>query len=119
MKYPNQKTIDKMEQVLNIASDSTRIKILFSLMLDEESNEVVIDYDSNQSTKRVEKSVSQIVKDTGASQSLVSHQLKILRDSRLVDFHKEGKNVYYFLLDDHVYKLLQVVYEHVCEGKKL
>ena len=48
-------------------------------------------------------------------QSAVSHQLRILRDARLVQFRREGKTVYYSLADDHVFTLLAVGLEHVAE----
>ena len=102
MEIPNYKIIDKMENMLNIASDSTRIKILYTLLDDKE--DVV-----------VEKTVSEIVDMTGASQSLASHQLKVLKDARLVSSRKEGKNVFYSLSDRHVKLLLEVVYEHIME----
>ena len=102
MIIPKYEVIDKMENILNVASDSTRIKILYSL-LDEE---------------RTEKTVSEIVEDINASQSLVSHQLKILKDSRLVTSRRQGKNIFYSLSDRHVKLLLEVVYEHVTEGEE-
>ena len=102
MIIPKYEVIDKMENILNVASDSTRIKILYSL-LDEE---------------RTEKTVSEIVKDINASQSLVSHQLKILKDSRLVTSRRQGKNIFYSLIDRHVKLLLEVVYEHVTEEEE-
>lgn len=95
-KIPDEEIIDRMEDVLNIASDSTRLKILYSLIEEE-------------------RSVSDIVKIVGASQSLVSHQLQILRKADLVNFRKEGTSVYYSLADEHVEALLSVVYEHVKE----
>ena len=103
MQIPNYKIIDKMENILNIASDSTRIKILYAL-LDETSDDTY-----------VEKTVSEIVELTGASQSLISHQLKVLKDARLIVSRKQGKNVYYSLCDDHVKLLLEVVYDHIME----
>ena len=48
-------------------------------------------------------------------QSAVSHQLRILRDARLVQFRREGKNVQYSLADAHVFTLLNVGLEHVAE----
>jgi ArsR family transcriptional regulator, lead/cadmium/zinc/bismuth-responsive transcriptional repressor len=51
----------------------------------------------------------------GASQSAVSHQLALLRASRLVTHRREGKTVYYRLADDHVGSLLKVGLEHVSE----
>ncbi len=95
-KIPNEETIDRMEEMLNIASDSTRLKILYALIGEE-------------------KSVSEIVEAVEASQSLVSHQLQILRKSDLVSFRKEGTSVIYSLADEHVEALLSVVHEHVKE----
>ena len=65
---PDNKVIDKMENLLNVASDFTRLKILYC-----------IQYES--------KTVSQIVSECQASQSLISHQLSILRKARLVRCH--------------------------------
>jgi DNA-binding transcriptional ArsR family regulator len=95
---PTDETIDKMESLLNIASDSTRLKILYSI-------------------SEGEKNVSEIVDEVGASQSLVSHQLMILREANLVSTRKEGTKVFYSLADDHVIALLKVVYDHVTEQK--
>lgn len=95
---PNDETIDRMESLLNIASDSTRLKILYAI--------------SDQ-----EKSVSEIVELVGASQSLVSHQLQVLRAAHLVSTRKDGTRVFYSLDDDHVNRLLTLVYEHVNEEK--
>jgi DNA-binding transcriptional ArsR family regulator len=93
---PDENTLDKMEDLLNIASDCTRLKILYAI-------------------SEAEANVSEIVVAVGASQSLVSHQLKVLRKAHLVVTHKEGHKVYYKLADDHVMKLLEVVHEHVEE----
>lgn len=93
---PSDKIIDKMESMLNIASDFTRLKIMYAI-------------------SEKEKNVSEIVKEVGASQSLVSHQLRILRKANLVSTRKEGTCVYYSLADEHVIKLLDVVFEHASE----
>ena len=95
-KMPDDKTIDKMETLLNVASDFTRLKILYSISAGD-------------------KNVSKIMEECGASQSLVSHQLNVLKKSNLVTTHKEGTKVYYRLSDEHVIKLLEVVHEHVLE----
>lgn len=95
---PSDETIDKMEDLLNIASDSTRLKILYAI-------------------SDTEKSVNEIVDAVGASQSLVSHQLQVLRKAHLVSTRKNGTHVYYSLDDDHVNRLLTLVYEHVNEDK--
>ena len=102
-KVPTEEEIDLMESVLNVASDSTRLKILCSL-LDGESDPI-------------EKSVNEIMNEVGVSQSLVSHQLKVLKDAELVDFKKDGTRCFYYLKDDHVKKLIEVVYEHILEKR--
>ena len=60
-------------------------------------------------------SVSEISKALNWEQSAVSHQLRILRDARLVQFRRDGKVVYYSLADNHVFTLLAVGLEHVAE----
>jgi ArsR family transcriptional regulator len=93
---PNEKILDEMQDLLSVASDSTRLKILMAIC-DEEHN------------------VTELVSLVGASQSLVSHQLEVLRRHRLVTTRKEGRKVYYVVSDDHVNALLNVVYQHVIE----
>ncbi|HVJ49895.1 metalloregulator ArsR/SmtB family transcription factor [Desulfitobacterium sp.] len=51
----------------------------------------------------------------GLSQSATSHQLRVLRNSKLVKFHREGKMVYYSLDDDHVLGLYRQGLEHISE----
>ena len=101
---PKSKIIEEMENMLKIAADSTRLKIMFSLLDDDIEKEVIH-----------EKCVSEIQATIGASQSLVSHQLKVLKDADLVNTRKEGTKIYYSLKDEHVRKLLEVVLEHVLE----
>lgn len=96
---PKDAILDKMEELLNVASDSTRLKILYVLT-------------------EGEKNVTEIVEGVGASQSLVSHQLQVLRKSGLVATRKDGHRVFYRLDDDHVNRLLNVVYEHASEKVK-
>ena len=95
-KIPSDEILDRMESVLNIASDFTRLKIMYAIMKEE-------------------KSVSEIVEEVGASQSLVSHQLSVLKNADLVSTRKDGTKVYYRLADEHVDMLLKIVYEHVSE----
>jgi ArsR family transcriptional regulator len=53
---------------------------------------------------------------TGVNRSTVSHQLRVLRDNRLVRRRREGKVVYYALDDDHVVQLLAVAGAHSAEA---
>ena len=89
--------IDLAELFKNFA-DSTRIKILYDL-LDGEKN------------------VTEICEDIDMTQSSVSHQLKILKTSKLVNSKREGKSVIYFLADDHVSSIIAMGKEHVEEDE--
>ena len=85
-----------LADLFKVFSDTTRIKILFALM----------DKDL---------CVADIAETIGASQSAVSHQLRILKQARLVKFQREGKNVIYALSDDHVHTMLDRGMTHICE----
>lgn len=98
IKMPSEEILEEMENMLNVASDYTRLKIMYSLL-------------------NGEKCVSEIVSEIDASQSLVSHQLKVLKDANLVGYKKEGTKVIYYLDDYHVRDLLNVVLDHVTEDK--
>ena len=91
-------TIEEMEQLLNVASDFTRLKILHALLSGE-------------------KNVGELIEIVGASQSLVSHQLQVLRNNRLVSVRKDKTRVYYRLDDEHINMLFEVVYAHVMEKR--
>ena len=51
----------------------------------------------------------------GLTQSAVSHQLRVLKNSRLVKFRRDGKTVFYSLDDDHVRKMIAQGMEHINE----
>ena len=113
-------TIKKMESLLETASDATRLKIMFALLDD---NKCCCGDDSECGSCSVmscmiEKCVNDIANEIGASQSLVSHQLKVLKDADLVATRKEKTKVYYSLKDKHVRLLLGVAYEHVMEEEE-
>ena len=98
IQIPSEEILEEMENMLNVASDYTRLKIMYSLL-------------------NGEKCVSEIVSEIDASQSLVSHQLKVLKDANLVGYKKEGTKVIYYLDDYHVRDLLNVVLDHATEDK--
>lgn len=90
------KTIEKIKPIFYVLSNKTRLKILLLL-----KNEAL--------------SVGQIEDKIGASQSLVSHQLAILRSHNLVSLVQEGKSKIYQLSDDHIRRLLELSIEHANE----
>ena len=118
---PDENTISKMRDMLSIASDMTRLKIMLSL-LDESKCECGCEGHEHYGTCEsrpcmIEKNVGEIVEETGASQSLISHQLKVLKDFDLVATRREGTKIYYSLKDGHVKQLLSVALEHAMEEK--
>lgn len=97
MDVPSEQVLERMENLLKVAGDFTRLKILYAIMDGE-------------------KSVGEIQEEAGVSQSLASHQLKVLKEENLLSMRKDGTKVYYVLADDHVRDLLKVVYDHVQEA---
>lgn len=95
---PNEQIIGDMIDLLKVTADSTRLKILLSLIDGE-------------------KNVCCIQELTGKSQSLVSHQLQVLKKQNLVRTRNEQNRVYYAIADDHIQKLLEVVFDHVMEER--
>lgn len=119
-KFPSENIISKMCDMLSIASDMTRLKIMLSL-LDESKCMCGEGCEHTNCAKcesrpcMIEKCVSEIVVETNASQSLVSHQLKVLKDFDLVTTRRDGKKIYYSLKDGHVKQLISVALEHAME----
>ncbi|SEF55770.1 transcriptional regulator, ArsR family [Eubacterium ruminantium] len=93
---PDEEALYDLSDTFRIFGDSTRIKILYS-MFDTELN------------------VGEISKILNLSQSTVSHQLRILKDAKLVKFRRAGKSMYYSLDDDHVRMILSLGMEHLDE----
>ena len=115
--YINDNVINQMQDTLKIAADATRLKIL-SCLLDELGNNshhhCSLEHE-NGDADLLEKCVNDIALQIGASQSLVSHQLKVLKDGDFVKSRKEGTKIYYSLKDEHVREIIQITYEHVLE----
>lgn len=95
-KQPDDEYLYNLAEVFKVFGDSTRIKILYALF---ESDLCVGD----------------IATLLHLSQSAASHQLKILKDAKLVKFRREGKIVFYALDDDHVRNILAMGMEHIEE----
>ena len=93
---PEDELLYDLADLFKVFSDTTRIKILYALMEDD-------------------MCVACIAEVVGASQSAVSHQLRALRQARLVKFRKEGKQTIYSLSDDHVHSILAQGMSHICE----
>lgn len=93
---PDDEYLYDLSECFRIFGDSTRIKILFALFEEE-------------------LCVGDIAAILNLSQSSVSHQLRILKDNKLVKFRRDGKSIYYALDDDHVRSILKLGMEHVEE----
>ena len=88
--------LSDLAELFKIFGDSTRIKILFDLF-------------------QGEKNVTEICDDLEMNQSAVSHQLKILKVSKLITSRRDGKAVYYRLADEHVKTIIAMGKEHIEE----
>ena len=87
----------KLANVFKVLGDPSRVKIIYALL-------------------QSELCVGDISYIVGISQSAVSHQLRVLRDSRLVKSRREGQLIHYSLDDHHVINLLSECLEHIEEG---
>ena len=93
---PDDDSLYDLSEVFRVFGDSTRIRILYALF---ESELCVCD----------------LATLLGLTQSAVSHQLRILKDAKLVKFRREGKSIFYTLDDDHVRAILSLGMEHLSE----
>ena len=93
---PGDETLYDLAELFKVFGDSTRIKLLYALF-------------------EAELCVCDISRLLGITQSAVSHQLRVLKNSRLVKFRRDGKTVFYSLADDHVRKIIAQGMEHVNE----
>lgn len=93
---PEEELLYELADLFKVFSDTTRIKILFTLM-------------------EYERYVADIAESVNATQSAVSHQLRILKQAHLVKFRRDGKNIAYALADDHVRTMLAQGMNHICE----
>lgn len=93
---PDDDILIDLSELFKVFGDSTRIKILTAL-------------------SKGELCVCDISTAVGMTDSAVSHQLKILKNAKLVGFRREGKTVFYSLADDHVNTILKMGLEHINE----
>ena len=94
--FQDEDELIEMAELFKMFGDSTRIKIL-SLLFEGE------------------KCVQEITEASGSSQSAVSHQLRLLKQARLVRSRRSGKQIFYTLADDHVKTILGMAKEHLEE----
>ena len=105
---PAEETLFDLAELFKIFGDSTRIKILYVLTHISDSKSTYKIFES-------EMCVCDIAQLLGMTQSAISHQLQVLKKSKLVKYRREGKTVFYSLADGHVRTILGQGMEHVTE----
>ena len=93
---PEEEELYDLAELFKVFGDSTRMKIIAAL-LEEELN------------------VSEIAAITNSTPSAISHQLRVLKQARLVKYKKECKVVYYSLDDEHVKSIFDQGLIHISE----
>ena len=93
---PDEDTVYDVAELFKVFGDSTRIRILFVLF-------------------EAEVCVCDLAEALNMTQSAISHQLKILKQNKLVKSRREGKSVFYSLADDHVRTIISMGLEHIEE----
>jgi ArsR family transcriptional regulator len=97
--FPQGERLAALAELFRLFGDATRMRILYAL-------------------SETELCVCAISELLCMSQSAISHQLKVLKDGKLVDCRREGKTIYYFLADDHVRHIIDQGYVHITEEKE-
>ena len=93
---PNEENLCDLADLFKVFGDSTRIKILSCLKVSE-------------------LCVNDIAQALNMTVSAVSHQLRILKNAKLIKSRKQGKEVYYSLDDDHVERIIDCGLDHINE----
>lgn len=93
---PEDEYLYDLAELFKVFGDSTRIKILYALFVSE-------------------LCVNDIAQILNLNQSAVSHQLRILKDAKLVKYKRSGKSIFYSLDDEHVRNIISMGMEHVEE----
>ena len=97
-RIPEEETLYDLADLFKVLGDSTRIKVLCVLF-------------------EAEMCVCDIAALLGMTQSAISHQLRVLKQARLVKYKRQGKVVYYSLDDEHVKSIFDQGLVHISEKK--
>ena len=93
---PELEVLFELADLFKVFGDSTRLRIMYTI-------------------SESEMSVLSIAESLGMEQSTISHQLRVLRQNKLVRVRRDGKQIYYSLDDDHVKKIIEMGLDHVLE----
>ena len=98
MKYnsPDLEVLFELADLFKVFGDSTRLRVMVTI-------------------SDAEMAVSDIADSLQMEQSTISHQLRVLRQNKLVRVRREGKQMYYTLDDDHVKKIIEMGLDHILE----
>ena len=94
-RLPPQQVFNSLAETFRVLSDPGRVRLISVLL---EGGELC---------------VCELAAVTGLSETACSHNLRLLRSSRLVRYRRQGRNIYYALDDEHIHQLLAVALEHV------
>jgi DNA-binding transcriptional ArsR family regulator len=97
LKPMDARDVEGLTEIFRVLGDPTRVRILDAL-------------------SRAELCVGELAGRLGASESAISHQLRLLRNTRVVRTRREGRMIYYALDDRHVLALFRQGLRHVQEG---
>ena len=95
-KFPDEDLLFDIAENFKVFGDSTRMKIIYALLEEE-------------------LCVCDIANICGTTQSAISHQLRLLKQSKLVKFRREGKTIFYSLDDEHIEQIVKKGSEHIEE----
>lgn len=93
---PDERAFEMLAELYKNLGDVTRVKILFAISENE-------------------KSVNEISAALSMSQSAISHQLRVLKQARLVRYRREGRMIFYSLDDHHVHQIFKQGMVHIYE----
>ena len=93
----NEDELYDLAELFKVFGDSTRIRILFHLFETESVN------------------VGELASELSMTVSAISHQLKILKQWKLVRSRRSGKQIYYSLADEHIHLIIETALEHIEE----
>ena len=96
LNMPEDEFLFDMAELFKVFGDSTRMKIISALL----NNELC---------------VGELANITNTTSSAISHQLRVLKQAKLVKYRREGKTIYYSLDDDHVRQLYEIGEKHIEE----
>ena len=94
---PAERPLYEVSELFKVFGDATRARIICALAISE-------------------MCVCDLSEVLEMSQSAISHQLRILKQARLVKNRRDGKSMIYSLDDDHIHTLFQMAFEHIMEG---